>query len=117
MFTCQNLIVVRSATFSGLKVEKIGGKEDGDQMQITKKRLKQIIEEEMNNIQNEGVTRDEMRFLLRLPEEQMRVLLAVLESPDHMEQLKMILKNKLGMSGMLGGMYTGGSRYQGTFEE
>ena len=81
-------------------------------MQITKKRLKQIIKEEMSNIQNESVSRDEMRFLVRLPEEQMRVLLAVLESPDHMEELKMVLQNKLGMTGLLGGMYTGGSRVE-----
>jgi len=85
-------------------------------MQITKKRLKQIIKEEMDNIQNENISRNEMRFLVRLPEEQMRVLLAVLESPNHMEELKMVLRNKLGMTGMLGGAYTGGSRVQ-EFEE
>ena len=96
---------------------KIGGKEDGDQMQITKKRLKQIIKEEMNSIQNENVSRNEMRFLTQLPEEQARVLLAVLENPNNIEELKMVLQNKLGMSGMLGGAYAGGgARVQG-FEE
>ena len=86
-------------------------------MQITKKRLKQIIKEEMNNIQNENVSRNEMRFLTQLPEEQARVLLAVLESPHSTEELKMVLQNQLGMTGMLGGAYTGsGARVQG-FEE
>ncbi len=48
MYTCQNLIVAKSATSNGLKVVKIDGKKDGDQMQITKKRLKQIIQEEVD---------------------------------------------------------------------
>ena len=48
MFTCQSLIVVKNATSSGSKVVKIDGKKDGDQMQITKKRLKQIIQEEVD---------------------------------------------------------------------
>ena len=31
---------------------KIGGKRDGDQMQITKRRLRQIIKEEVERIEN-----------------------------------------------------------------
>ena len=50
MFICQSLIVVKNATSSGSKVVKIDGKKDGDQMQITKKRLKQIISEEMERL-------------------------------------------------------------------
>ena len=85
-------------------------------MKITTNKLKNLIKEEIDNLKNESVTRDEMRFLLRLPNEQLMVLLAVLESPPHIEELKMVLKNKLGMTGILGGAYTGGSRVRG-FEE
>ena len=52
MFICQNLIVVRDVIFNGSRVEKRDGKKDGDQMQITKKRLKQIISEELDRNTN-----------------------------------------------------------------
>ena len=48
MSTCQSSIAVKNATSSGLRVVKIDGKKDGDQMQITKKRLKKIIQEEVD---------------------------------------------------------------------
>ena len=51
MFICQSLIVVKNATFNGSKIVKIDGEQDGDpKMQITKKRLKEIIAEEMNKL-------------------------------------------------------------------
>ena len=48
MFTCPNLIVVKSVTFNMQKDAKNVGKKGGDQMKITTQKLKQLIKEELD---------------------------------------------------------------------
>ena len=50
MFTCQSLVVAKGAIYSGLKIEKNDGQKDGDQMHLTKEKLKQIVSEEVERL-------------------------------------------------------------------
>ena len=95
MFICQNLIAVKSVTFNMWKGVKIAGKQDGDPMRLTTQRIKEIIVEELEKINEMGSYMGRSPQDIEAEMKSIKAQIAQLKDPKAISDLKQYLNDLL----------------------